>query len=53
MSLSHTILTFSLAFLMCIFFESPIHGLEKIFLKKGVKKQKEVTDGDRVNNTSV
>ncbi|XP_063906237.1 nose resistant to fluoxetine protein 6-like isoform X2 [Zophobas morio] len=52
-SLSHTILTFSLAFLMCIFFESPIHGLEKIFLKKGVKKQKEVTDGDRVNNTSV
>ncbi|RZC33146.1 nose resistant to fluoxetine protein 6-like [Asbolus verrucosus] len=34
-SAAHAILTFIAAFLLCILFESPIHGLEKIVLGKG------------------
>uniref|UniRef100_A0A182PNQ7 Nose resistant-to-fluoxetine protein N-terminal domain-containing protein n=1 Tax=Anopheles epiroticus TaxID=199890 RepID=A0A182PNQ7_9DIPT len=33
-SLSHMILTFLLALLLCLMFESPIHGLEKILLSR-------------------
>ncbi|CAH0558846.1 unnamed protein product [Brassicogethes aeneus] len=32
--LAHLLITFFLAFVVCIFFESPIHGLEKILLSK-------------------
>ncbi|XP_052751582.1 nose resistant to fluoxetine protein 6-like [Galleria mellonella] len=35
-SISHLVLTFFLALLLCITFESPIHGIEKILLKKFV-----------------
>ncbi|CAH1111035.1 unnamed protein product [Psylliodes chrysocephalus] len=38
----HIVLTFALAFVLCIFFESPIHGMEKILLKNfDVKKDKQ------------
>uniref|UniRef100_A0A182M972 Acyltransferase 3 domain-containing protein n=1 Tax=Anopheles culicifacies TaxID=139723 RepID=A0A182M972_9DIPT len=33
-SISHMILTFLLALLLCLMFESPIHGLEKILLSR-------------------
>ncbi|XP_044262126.1 nose resistant to fluoxetine protein 6-like [Tribolium madens] len=33
-SLAHCVLTFGMAFVLCIFFESPIHGLEKILLRR-------------------
>ncbi|CAH1176236.1 unnamed protein product [Phaedon cochleariae] len=36
----HVVLTYALAFILCIIFESPIHGLEKILLKKHVKEHK-------------
>ncbi|XP_030758304.1 nose resistant to fluoxetine protein 6-like [Sitophilus oryzae] len=32
--LGHVVITFFFAFLLCICFESPIHGLEKILLRK-------------------
>ncbi|XP_072397889.1 nose resistant to fluoxetine protein 6-like [Diabrotica undecimpunctata] len=32
--LGHIVLTFTMAFVLCIIFESPIHGMEKILLKK-------------------
>uniref|UniRef100_A0A6P7FIG0 Uncharacterized protein LOC114328256 n=1 Tax=Diabrotica virgifera virgifera TaxID=50390 RepID=A0A6P7FIG0_DIAVI len=39
--LGHIVLTFTLAFVLCIIFESPIHGMEKILLKKiDVKRPK-------------
>lgn len=34
--LAHLIITFFLAFIICILFESPIHGLEKILLSKSM-----------------
>ncbi|XP_018562596.1 nose resistant to fluoxetine protein 6-like [Anoplophora glabripennis] len=40
--LGHLILTYTVAFILCIFFESPIHSLEKILLRKDkVKEQKQ------------
>lgn len=32
-AVSHIILTFVLALMLCIMFESPLHGIEKILLK--------------------
>ncbi|KAJ8921959.1 hypothetical protein NQ315_008593 [Exocentrus adspersus] len=37
--LGHLVLTYTLAFLLCIFFESPIHSLEKILLSKDKVKE--------------
>ncbi|XP_057655436.1 nose resistant to fluoxetine protein 6-like [Diorhabda carinulata] len=34
----HVITTFAMAFLLCIVFESPIHGMEKILLRNDTKK---------------
>ncbi|KAI5643617.1 acyltransferase family domain-containing protein [Phthorimaea operculella] len=33
-AVSHLVLTFTLALLLCITFESPIHGIEKLLLRK-------------------
>lgn len=33
-AISHMVLTFILALILCITFESPIHGIEKILLKR-------------------
>ncbi|KAJ8978538.1 hypothetical protein NQ317_009481 [Molorchus minor] len=42
--LGHLILTYTVAFLLCIFFESPIHGLEKLLLRaEKVKEEKHST----------
>lgn len=32
---AHVILSYTLAFIVCVLFESPIHGLEKILLRRG------------------
>nr|CAI5836894.1 unnamed protein product [Callosobruchus analis] len=37
--LGHIILTYVVAFFLCILFESPIHGLEKILLRKDRVKE--------------
>ncbi|KAJ8949571.1 hypothetical protein NQ318_016202, partial [Aromia moschata] len=37
--LGHLILTYTVAFLLCILFESPIHGLEKMLLRKEKVKE--------------
>lgn len=43
-TLSHTCLTFLAALILCLLFESPIHGIEKIFLRKeAVKREKHST----------
>nr|XP_023017426.1 nose resistant to fluoxetine protein 6-like isoform X2 [Leptinotarsa decemlineata] len=42
--LAHVLLTYSMAFVLCIIFESPIHGLEKILLTKHkVKELREIS----------
>nr|XP_008198006.2 PREDICTED: nose resistant to fluoxetine protein 6 isoform X1 [Tribolium castaneum] len=41
-SLAHCLLTFMMAFVLCIFFESPIHGLEKILLRRVPQKTSKV-----------
>lgn len=38
--LSHTVLTFLAALILCLMFESPIHGVEKILLRRDARKQK-------------
>ncbi|KAJ3617101.1 hypothetical protein MTP99_009098 [Tenebrio molitor] len=53
-SLSHIVLTFSLAFVICILFESPIHGLEKILLKKETGRvNKNRSNVEPTNRTSI
>lgn len=42
--LSHTVLTFLAALILCLMFESPIHGVEKILLKRDAKKQKSIKE---------
>lgn len=39
-TLSHLCLTFIAALVLCLLFESPIHGIEKIFLRRDAQKQK-------------
>ncbi|CAG9858450.1 unnamed protein product [Phyllotreta striolata] len=49
----HIIITFLLAFFLCILFESPIHGMEKILLKNLDKRKKQEEDKTRNSVLSV
>lgn len=38
--MGHFVITFLLAFIVCICFESPIHGLEKLLLSREKTKER-------------
>lgn len=38
--ISHTVDTFILAFVLCVLFESPLHALERILLRKVGRPEK-------------
>ncbi|ETN61640.1 hypothetical protein AND_006691 [Anopheles darlingi] len=50
-ALSHIILTFLLALVLCLMFESPIHGLEKILLRRFRPASRRESDSSSTNNT--
>ncbi|XP_050091632.1 nose resistant to fluoxetine protein 6-like [Anopheles aquasalis] len=50
-ALSHIILTFLLAVVLCLMFESPIHGLEKILLRRFRPTNRREIDSQSTNNT--
>ncbi|XP_052900794.1 nose resistant to fluoxetine protein 6-like [Anopheles moucheti] len=56
-TISHMVLTFLLALLLCLMFESPIHGLEKLLLSRfrpthpGTIAREPVTNSISTNNT--
>ncbi|XP_052872546.1 nose resistant to fluoxetine protein 6-like [Anopheles cruzii] len=50
-TLSHVILTFLLALVLCLMFESPIHGLEKILLRRFRPTSREQMDSHSTHHT--
>lgn len=56
-TLSHVCLTFLAALILCLMFESPIHGIEKMLLRRsslnnGPRKAGSETDDFNVNSHS-
>lgn len=40
LALTHTVFTFAFALILCLVFESPIHGIEKILLRKESQRRR-------------
>ncbi|GAB0098061.1 nose resistant to fluoxetine protein 6 [Sergentomyia squamirostris] len=51
-ALSHTILTFIAALILCLVFESPIHGIEKILLRHDEQRRKRTTNSPSTSEES-
>ncbi|XP_059617661.1 nose resistant to fluoxetine protein 6-like [Phlebotomus argentipes] len=51
-ALSHTILTFIAALILCLVFESPIHGIEKILLRHDEQKRKRTNNSPSTSEES-
>ncbi|XP_055682064.1 nose resistant to fluoxetine protein 6-like isoform X1 [Lutzomyia longipalpis] len=49
---SHTILTFLAALILCLVFESPIHGIEKILLQRDQQKRKRTNNSPSTSEES-
>lgn len=49
---SHIMITFIGALILCLIFESPIHGIEKIFLRIDRSKQQQSSDSSLNSDAS-
>lgn len=49
---SHVMITFMGALILCLIFESPIHGIEKIFLRREGRKQQQRSDSSLNSDAS-
>lgn len=50
-TLSHVSLTFLAALILCLMFESPIHGLEKILLRRSSEARPRASESDDLHNS--